>query len=72
MLTIWLRQATSGARPDYRWLCGARRQACSIDSHVDVLGSANGNTELKRRHECRRGTPGGARHIGIRTTRGTL
>jgi hypothetical protein len=24
----------------YRWLCGARLQACSIDSHVDVLGSA--------------------------------
>jgi hypothetical protein len=33
--------------------CGVRLQACRVESRLDMSG---------RRHDCRRGTPGGARY----------
>jgi hypothetical protein len=34
--------------PKYRWLCGARLQACRIDSYVDVLEAQKGTLRNRK------------------------
>jgi hypothetical protein len=44
-------------------ICGARAHACRVETRLDTFSRLR-KIFAGRRHECRRGTPRGARHQG--------